>query len=81
MIYELWTDGTYVSQCIGEHVDCFHTMLEADATVEWTYDAISANDAFRGLYKYCDWGEYHPMLKDDGTPYEEDERPFEDMLP
>jgi len=47
--------------------------LEEDQTKTWEVEAASHNDAMRALYEHLDRGPYVPMLRDDGTPYPEDE--------
>jgi hypothetical protein len=39
----------------------------------WEVEAKGANPASRALYEHLGFGEYKPMLRDDGTPYPEDE--------
>jgi hypothetical protein len=53
--------------------------IEDGAELEWQVVAPSANEASQALYDYRGWGEYKPMLRDDGTPYPEDED--DDYLP
>jgi hypothetical protein len=49
-------------------------MATADGyTLSWETTARSHNEAARALYAHLDWGEYRPMLQDDGTPYPRDE--------
>ena len=39
----------------------------------WTCIARGPNDAERQRYAWAGWGEYQPMLREDGTPYPEHE--------
>ena len=39
----------------------------------WACRAQAVNPAMRQLYDYLGWGEYGPMLREDGTPYPDDE--------
>jgi hypothetical protein len=39
----------------------------------WSTIARGYNDAMRAWHDHLGWGEYKPMLRDDGTPYPEDE--------
>lgn len=43
------------------------------AELVWTVEAASSNDAHRLYHEYMGWDPYQPMLREDGTPYPEDE--------
>lgn len=47
--------------------------LDAGMTCTWVTEAEGHNPAMRLLYEHLGWGEYKPMLQDDGTPHPEDE--------
>jgi hypothetical protein len=47
--------------------------IEDGLTLVWEIVAKGSNPAHRALYEYLGWGEYQPMLRDDGVPYPEDE--------
>lgn len=40
---------------------------------KWDCIAEGRNDAMRQMYAHLGYGEYRPMLREDGTPYPEDE--------
>ncbi len=44
------------------------------AVLVWEVEAEGSNAANRAKNEYLGWEEYQPMLRDDGTPYPEDER-------
>lgn len=46
---------------------------EEGATLVWTTTAKGSNDGMRQMYAYLGRPEYQPPLRDDGTPYPEDE--------
>lgn len=46
---------------------------EDGATLVWTTTARGMNDAMRQMYRHQGRGEYQPPLREDGTPYPEDE--------
>jgi len=49
-------------------------MARVDGEVKvWETEAPSTNGAMRALNQYLEFGTYKPMLRDDGTPYPEDE--------
>ena len=39
----------------------------------WETEASSLNEAMQKLYDHLDFGQYQPQLRQDGTPYPEDE--------
>jgi hypothetical protein len=39
----------------------------------WETEASSFNEAMQALYDHSEFGPYQPQLRDDGTPYPEDE--------
>jgi hypothetical protein len=47
--------------------------LEEGGTLVWTTTAKSGNDAMSQMHRYLGRPEYQPMLREDGTPYPEDE--------
>jgi hypothetical protein len=46
---------------------------EDRAELIWTVEAKGSNDAMRKMYDHLGRGEYQPLLREDGTPYPEDE--------
>lgn len=47
----------------------------AEPELIWTVEARSTNDAMSRFHAYMGYEAYRPMLRDDGTPYPEDEAP------
>ncbi|MGQ0521771.1 MAG: hypothetical protein ACT4PX_11560 [Actinomycetota bacterium] len=47
--------------------------LEDGEIFTWEVVARGTNEAMRAMYRYRGWGEFKPMLRDDGTPYPADE--------
>jgi len=47
--------------------------MEEGQIKTWEVEAASHNDAMRAMNEHLDYGPYVPMLRDDGTPYPEDE--------
>ncbi len=47
--------------------------MEDGQVFSWQVVANGPNPAMRALYDYLGWGEYRPMLRNDGTPHPEDE--------
>lgn len=39
----------------------------------WETTAVGSNDAMRQRNEFLGWEEYRPMLREDGTPYPDDE--------
>jgi hypothetical protein len=77
--WELWTSETSQS-FFAEENDQARRMAEEDGEVfTWEVVANSSNKAMRAMYSYRRWGDYKPLLRDDGTPYPEDED--DDYLP
>ena len=46
---------------------------KAGFSLHWTVQARGHNPAMRALHEYRGYEPYHPMLREDGTPYPEDE--------
>jgi hypothetical protein len=76
--WELWSgtddDGADSDSFFREDNDKARRMAIAEGlTLVWSTFAEGSNDAMRALHVYMGWEEYKPMLRDDGTPYPEDE--------
>lgn len=39
----------------------------------WETTAVGSNDAMRQMYDFLGWGDYKSMLREDGSPYPDDE--------
>jgi hypothetical protein len=46
---------------------------EGGAELIWAVEAKGLNDAMRKMYEHLGRGEYQPALREDGTPFPEDE--------
>lgn len=55
--------------------------LASGYTLTWHCQAEGTNPAMRKLYEHLGWGEYRPMLDDDGFPYAADEDDGLDLGP
>ncbi|PPD31007.1 MAG: hypothetical protein CTY20_01165 [Hyphomicrobium sp.] len=49
------------------------TAIAGGYVLTWHCMAKGINPAMRQLYAHLGWGEYHPMVRADGTPYPQDE--------
>jgi hypothetical protein len=47
--------------------------LDDGESLVWENDCQGHNDALRKMYVFRGWGEYRPMLREDGSPFPEDE--------
>lgn len=81
VIHDLYDDGTYLARCpdTGHSPHCGHHLLAPQAKVTWSYNAKSRNDAMRGVAEHLGHT-FVPMLRDDGTPYPEDDALFDDAI-
>ena len=71
--WELWSDENGQS-FFPEDNDQARTMaLEDGLKLEWETTAKGTNSAMQAMYDYRGWGTWERMLRDDGTPYPEDE--------
>ena len=73
--WELWRseDETETRIIPETRPDQIASARQAGFMKLWETEAKGSNDAMRAMYRYLDWGEYKPMLREDGTPYPEDE--------
>ena len=71
--WELWSseDGHYFFPEDNEHARTF--AIEEGMTLEWETTAKGWNAAQQALYVHRGWGRYNPSLRDDGTPYPDEE--------
>jgi hypothetical protein len=77
--WELWeSEGGY--SFFPETNTSARSMIEDEGGYRliWTFEADGWDAAHRARHEFLAWEEYRPMLRDDGTPYPEDER---DPLP
>jgi hypothetical protein len=47
--------------------------VEDGCVLTWSAEARGWNDARHALHEYCGWDPYKPTLREDGSPYPEDE--------
>lgn len=82
MIFELWSDNTYMPRCPSDgHLErCAHRLIDESAKLVWAYNAKSSNDASQALHEHLGYGPYKPMLQPDGTNYPEDDALFDDAI-
>lgn len=72
--WELWQGPSGHSFFPEENTQARALALAAGQTLTWECRAAGSNPAARLLYEHLGWGEYRPMLREDGTPYPDDER-------
>lgn len=71
--WELWV-GDSGQLFFPEHNEQARRMAVADGMkLTWTTVAKGHNSAMQNWYDHRGSGNYQPMLRDDGTPYPEDE--------
>jgi len=74
--WEFWQlpDGT-AKTLVPENRPEYRDEIAAEGFVyaNWSTVAKGYNDAMRAWHEHLEWGEYKPMLQEDGTPYPEDE--------
>jgi hypothetical protein len=81
--FQIWvehgSDGDEVTFGTGKSIDAQRRtgLIGADAIHIASIKARSYLDAMRKYYAAMGWGEYKPMLRDDGTPYPEDQAEFQ----
>jgi hypothetical protein len=71
--YELWQGQGGHSFFPDENDEARERALADGYTLTWAVTAHGLNPAHRLLYEHLGWGEYRPMLREDGTPYPQDE--------
>jgi hypothetical protein len=76
--WELWEkvepNGVHATSFFPEDNEQARRMARENGMVfVWEVRAKGINDAMRAEYEYRGLGEYCPMLREDGTPYPEDE--------
>jgi hypothetical protein len=57
----------------GENEQARKMALDDGESLVWENDCQGHNDALRKMYVFRGWGEYRPMLREDGSPFPEDE--------
>ena len=71
--WELWESETGQSFFPEDNHQARRMAQEDGEVLVWEVVANSTNEAMRAMYAYRGWGEFRPMLREDGTPYPEDE--------
>jgi hypothetical protein len=73
-IWELWEgpDGSH-SFFPADDEKARRVGVDPGAAKVWEVEAPSHNAAMRAFHEHMGWEPYKPMLRDDGTPYPEDE--------
>lgn len=80
--FEHWisdTSDTFMgegpSDCFGDvnNPTDLHPCKEPGGRLCCVIEGISPNDAMRKYHEHMGWDSYKPMLREDGTPYPEDE--------
>jgi hypothetical protein len=73
--WELWSGetGSMFIRAEDDESPLVTEAIEEGWQKTWECVAKGTNDAMRQMYAHQWHGEYKPMLRDDGTPYPEDE--------
>ena len=73
--WELWqtADETEIRFIPESAVDQIESARRDGLVKIWETTASGSNDAMRQRNQFLGWGEYQPMLDDDGKPYPGDE--------
>jgi hypothetical protein len=72
--WELWEDREGSTTFFRADNENARLIVETSgATLVWQTEASSSNAAHSALHKHMKWEPYQPMLREDGTPYPEDE--------
>jgi hypothetical protein len=62
MKYELWkSEDAWTFFPLENHYEENREMLEQTATLTWTVEATSYNEAMKLYYDFMGWGDYQPM--------------------
>ncbi|HAM01970.1 MAG TPA: hypothetical protein DCQ30_07040 [Acidimicrobiaceae bacterium] len=72
--WELWEGPDLTHSFFASDNQDARRLTEGEGAVKiWETEATSYNDAKRALHEHMGWEPYKPMLREDGTPYPEDE--------
>ncbi len=71
--WELWVGEGTLSFFPEENEPARRMAQEEGFVLCWEVIAKGHNPAERALHEYRGWGEYKPMLNEDGEPFPEDE--------
>lgn len=81
MRWELWegADDSEGAECSFFAVTNTQAAAMANADglrLTWTVEAVSLIEAMTKYHEHQGWEPYRPMLRNDGSPYPEDQAPY-----
>jgi hypothetical protein len=71
--WELWSSDESQTFFPEDNEQARRMAIKAGETLEWETTARGWNSAHQAMYDYRGWDTYRPNLRDNGTPYPEDE--------